>query len=145
MSLLIALPFLAAVSAATCPVMDAALPTNFADWKMAPLDRDHRLTVGSAEQVKLQRSGQAKSGAPGFGGVMSFDIQAKGLYAFAASEPVWIDVMDGPKALTAAAHEHGAACTTIHKIVRFDLVPGHYQLKLSKSPKSLVKVKILAP
>ncbi len=63
----------------------------------------------------------------------TFTVKTAGTYSVAAGgvdapvRPLWLDVAgaDG-KPLKSAAHGHGAACTSITKVVDFTLSPGRY-------------------
>lgn len=63
----------------------------------------------------------------------SFDVKTAGTYQVAAGgvagpvRPLWLDVAGlDRKPLKSAAHGHGATCTSITKVVEFQLVPGTY-------------------
>lgn len=80
-------------------------------------------------------------------------IEKAGRYGIALDQPGWIDiapiegnppgsVADG-KPLASVQHGHGPACSTIRKIVRFDLQPGLYRLTLAKLTKPQAKVMLV--
>lgn len=68
-----------------------------------------------------------------------FEVTTAGRYAVAvgsarsAPKPLWLDIAgaDG-KPLTAVGHGHGPACSSITKIVDFDLTPGRYTLLVTE-------------
>ena len=51
----------------------------------------------------------------------------------------------GGEPLKSVAHGHGPACSTIRKIVRFDLKPGAYRLYLTGLDKPDATVMLVAP
>lgn len=84
---------------------------------------------------------------PATGGEASaaFTITKGGRYRVALDQAAWIDVVRDGKALTSVAHGHGPNCTTIRKIVDFDLTPGAHTLKLTRIAKSEAKLMLVAP
>ncbi|RKF21819.1 homogentisate 1,2-dioxygenase [Altericroceibacterium spongiae] len=69
-----------------------------------------------------------------FGGLAKITVKKAGTYRVALGDDAWIDIISEGKALPSSAHAHGPACSTIHKMVDFQLVPGHYILQLAGSP-----------
>lgn len=65
----------------------------------------------------------------------SFEVKLAGTYRVAAGgarvavKPLWLDIAgaDG-KPLASAAHTHGPTCSSITKVVEYNLTPGRYTL-----------------
>lgn len=134
----IALLMLAAPQAATparvpvsCATIDTALPTPLAGWK----------TTGTGMAMDRAFLLPAKAGAA----QANFTVPAAGRYRVALDQPGWIDLEKDGKALKSVAHGHGPECSTIRKIVDFDLAVGSYTLKLSKLTKANAKLMLVAP
>ena len=58
-------------------------------------------------------------------------VTAPKVVGVAIGSGAWIDVLQDGKVLTSIAHGQGPACTTIRKMVDFDLKPGRYVIQLS--------------
>lgn len=116
--------------APVCATIDTDLPAALAGWK----------TTGTG--MAMDRAFQL----PATGGEASanFTITAPGRYRVALDQPGWVDVVRGGKPLASVGHGHGPACTTIRKIIDFDLTAGNYTLKLSKLTKPQAKTMIVA-
>ena len=62
-------------------------------------------------------------------------------------QPGWIDVLpgaEGGEALKSVAHGHGPDCSTIRKIVRFQLPPGSYRAVVSGLLQAKAKLMLVA-
>lgn len=138
----------ASPAAPRCAATDAALPATLSGWA-APATE-----FGVNKAVMLQAGDAAKlagvpAGAKPGGAVMiGFRVEKAGRYGVALDQRGWIDVVPGAvggEALKSAAHGHGPQCSTIRKIVRFDLQPGLYRLYLTGLDKPAAKTMLVAP
>lgn len=134
----IALLMLASLQAATpapapvkCAAVDTALPAPLAGWK----------TTGTGMATDRAFLLPATAGAA----QANFTVPEAGRYRVALDQPGWIDLVKDGKALTSVAHGHGPDCSTIRKIVDFDLAAGRYTLKLTKLTKASAKLMLVAP
>lgn len=142
-----------------CAAEDVGLPPALSAWtaktplvaaKDPPSAKLARLTIGKAVAATLAPMDKvafiATPGKPGAGqgGLFSFKIERAGEYRVALGAGAWIDVVRDGKAIASASHDHGPPCSTIRKIVNFDLQPGEYGLQISGSPAQIVGVLILA-
>ena len=134
-------------AAPQCGATDAALPTNLSGWT-APVAE-----FGANKAVMLQAGELAKltdvpaGTKPGGAAVIGFKIERAGRYGVALDQRGWIDVVpgvSGGEALKSVLHGHGPQCSTIRKIVRFDLKPGVYRLYLTGLDKPAAKVMLVA-
>ena len=119
MTLLIPLVLLALAAAEpACSGRDAALPAELAGW---------------AEALQAPELGKAFV-LPATDGAASveFAVAAAGRYRVGLDQPGWIDVVRAGVALKSVAHGHGPECSTIRKLVAFDLEPGSYTLRLGR-------------
>lgn len=75
---------------------------------------------------------------------VSFRVEKAGRYGIALDQGGWIDVngADG-KSLESVAHGHGPDCSTIRKIVRFDLKRGAYRITLTKLTKPQARLMLV--
>lgn len=116
---------------AACPTTDTDFPAPLAGWKTTgtgmAMDRAFRLPA---------TAGEARA---------DFTITKPGRYRVALDQPGWVDLVRDGKPLTSVAHGHGPKCTTIRKIIDFDLTAGSYTLKLTKLTKPQAKVMLVAP
>lgn len=153
--------------AQACTAMDAALPASLAAWTTpgsgSPGDLFKPVVLMSMkpeDQAKLdaQPSGTTKAQAdiiaamrnrpePAQTGGMTrigFKIEKAGRYGVALDQGGWIDVAPiNGKSLESVQHGHGPDCSTIRKIVRFDLQPGMYRLSLTKLTKPQARVMLV--
>jgi len=133
-----------------CAAMDANLPAPLAAWTkpgmgLAPGNAVWLRTISGMYGAVL-KAYEPGEPVPGYSEA-EFKIERAGVYGIAADQPVWIDVIPqgASQPLTSARHGHGPECTTIRKIVGFDLQPGNYLLRLTKVTVDRVKVMLVAP
>lgn len=131
-----------------CAAMDANLPAPLAGWT-APgeafaVGKAVTLTAADAASIPGLPSGSKPGGA----GILGFKVETAGNYGIALDQGGWIDVFPGigdAAPLKSVKHGHGPECTTIRKIVRFDLQPGLYRLRLTALSKPTARVMLVAP
>lgn len=145
------------ISADICAAARPAFPIGFEGWstrtafdagsgtRTAPV-----IQVGRAAELRLVsfdrlapatapgRSADAGSNA----GMALFQVARAGTYRIALGAPAWIDVVRAGRALPAAAHGHGPACTGIRKMVDYRLSPGRYILQLTGAQATTLPVMI---
>ncbi len=115
---MILIAFALAVAAAPCKAYDTNLPEDLRGWTRAgrTLDTGHTITL----------AGRAKSAET------SVTIRKAGTFGVAIDQQAWVDIYRGRgKALTMASESHGPACSTIRKIVRYNLAPGTYRVTVT--------------
>jgi hypothetical protein len=134
--------------APACTVKDADLPAELAGWTAkAPLDAaagaeglaKAALVPGQAYQAVLPSTPAVAYAAPpekpgdpaSHGGLFSLTVPAAGTYVVALGAGAWIDVLKDGAPLASVSHGHGPACSTVRKIVGFDLPPGRYVVQIS--------------
>jgi hypothetical protein len=142
-ALLFALQAAAAAPPVACPAIPVALPAPLAGWldhAAAPM-LGKRFTLASVEGLAgLTASEKAR---PGLAAQVAIMIARAGNYSVALSDAAWIDVTAAGKTLTSTGHGHGPACSGIRKLVRFDLEPGRYSLRLSGVKAATIDMAIL--
>lgn len=138
----------AAHPTAACPATPAPLPAGMTGWARpvaatggASAAKASPLRIGTAVDAALlptprityatppEKPGDATSS----GGVFAFTVTAPGRYRVALGGGAWVDVLRGTAAITSVAHGHGPACSTMRKMVDFDLKPGRYLLQVAGS------------
>ncbi|WP_443750451.1 homogentisate 1,2-dioxygenase [Asticcacaulis solisilvae] len=137
-------------SAPTCTMaMDTALPAALADWtkpEALPAGANGAtqpdITIGHAYKVQLSPVAavqypvapkKLKDGS--FGGLFMLTVDKAGTYTVAFDSGAWIDVIHDGQVVRSSTFGHGPDCSTIHKMVDFDLAPGHYTIEVSSAPK----------
>lgn len=145
---------------AACAATDAALPPEFAGWTqkrpVVSAARDEAvagaaLTVGAGAAAMLHPTAQVryavtpqKPGDPASqGGMFSLIIDRPGAYAVALGSGAWIDVVQGGAEVASAAHSHGPPCSSIHKVVDFDLTPGRYIVQISSNAGPELRIMVI--
>jgi hypothetical protein len=117
-----------------CTAMDANLPTPLAAWATPGHGSpgDFSKPVMLASRPKSEIAGLPADTKDGGAAEIDFMPTKAGTYGVAIDQAAWIDVVpEGGAALKPVSHGHGPECTTIRKIVRFDLKPGTYHLFVS--------------
>ena len=126
-----------------CAAMDANLPAALTLWTTPGHGTPDDLTkpVVFKAMPKDQIRGLPASAKDGGATGVDFVIDKPGIYGIAIDQNAWIDVVpDDGAPLVSVKHGHGPECSTIRKIVRFDLKPGTYRLYVSGLTSVNVKV-----
>jgi hypothetical protein len=149
-----------------CTTMEAALPAPLAAWTTPghgnPADLTKPVVLKSltpADLAKIEAAPVKKvsmteliaavkqmpeAAQTGGAARIGFRIDTAGTYGVALDQAAWVDVApNGGAALSSVKHGHGPDCSTIRKIVRFELEPGDYVLHLTKLTKPMVKVMLV--
>ena len=144
---------------ATCSTaMDTALPAAWSAWTQpeavtaAPtpatqpeLSLGHAYKVQYAPIATVQYPVALKKVVPNsFGGLFMLTIDKTGIYTVALDGDGWIGMVKDGQELRSASHAHGPDCSTIHKLVDFQLDPGHYTLQISNTAKDSGVVEVVA-
>lgn len=134
-----------------CNARDAELPADLAAWR-TPMAAGASLSAGHAVAVALRPAAEVQTTVPphspqGGGTTMvarlGLEVANPGTYAIAVDGPVWIDlVRDGPP-LRPTAHARGPVCSTIHRILDFQLAPGSYTIQLSGTSASSARLLVV--
>src|SRR5262245_13124349 len=119
LSLVLSAFLLQPAAAPACAAIDRDLPANLRPW------------VSPAAAGAAVQPGQAVTLAPS--ATLILVITEAGTYGVAVDQAAWIDVARDGVAQTSIGHGHGPACTTIRKIVDFQLQPGRYTITLSRT------------
>lgn len=135
-------------AATTCAAPDAALPANLMGWTTQAdgFGLNQAVTLQAGDVAKLP--GVPAGAKPGGAVMIGFRIETAGRYGIALDQRGWIDVVpgiSGGEALKSTTHGHGPDCSSIRKIVRFDLTPGVYRLYLTGLANASAKVMLVAP
>lgn len=131
-----------------CATTDTAIPAEWSGWTAKGAVRaatkagdaaKAELTVGRSQAADLNPTPDVKyvirpeqpGGTVSHGGIFELKVDKAGRYAIALSSAAWIDVLKGSKAQESVAHGHGPDCTSIRKVVDFDLAPGRYLIQIA--------------
>ena len=138
----------AAPALAACAAMDAELPAELAGWtaktplvasKIAADLPKASLTPGTAFLATLPSTPdvtyvvqpEKPGGSVSHGGLFDLTIASPGTYVIALGTGAWIDVLKDGAPQMSTTHGRGPACTTLRKMVTFDLQPGAYVVQIS--------------
>lgn len=136
------------VTPQACSGMDVALPPELAGWTAkvpiaaAPVAAGlpaASLSLGKAYLAALPSTPAVtyvaqpeKAGSPAsHGGLFRLTITSPGTYVVALGVGGWIDVLKDGAPVSSTSHGHGPSCTTLRKIVAFDLQPGVYVVQIA--------------
>lgn len=155
---------------AACTSLDAALPPALAGWTrrghgdindlttpallaaMSPEDYARMKARGPVpagpepDAATLVEAVRNRAPSPESGGMIGVPIRIEqaGRYGIAIDQPAWIELAPvGGASLKSVEHSHGPECSTIGKVVRFDVPPGLYQLTLTRLTKPRIKVMLV--
>jgi hypothetical protein len=132
--------------AEACPTGLTALPAGMESWSRPSATKAGtnaasatKLTIGTAVAANLMPTPKVTyamrpekpGGSVSSGGVFQFTVDAPGRYRVALGSGAWVDVLSGTTPAISVAHGHGPACSTIRKMVDFDLQPGRYLLQIA--------------
>ncbi|MDR6786845.1 hypothetical protein J2Y58_000183 [Sphingomonas sp. BE138] len=144
---------------AACTAARPLLPAGFESWntrmpveagagtRSAPV-----IVIGRAAELRLVPTDRLTPAAPptrpveggSNAGMALFQVARAGTYRIALGAPAWIEVVRAGRALPAATHAHGPACSGIRKIVDYSLAPGRYVLQLTGAQAAVLPV-LIAP
>ncbi len=131
-----------------CAAIDQGLPAPFAGWSAkAPLASAAKvadlskalLVIGQGADADLHPTSEVAyaalpekpGGSVSHGGMFSLVVSQPGVYAVALGSGAWIDLLKGKVAVESVAHGHGPDCSSIRKVVDFQLGPGRYVVQVS--------------
>lgn len=146
-----------AAPAPACAAMDTSLPAGFTDWNgkaglATATSAEHlsqaALTLGKGYEVSLLNTPKVTfpvqpekpGGTVAHAGLFEFTVGTEGAYAVALSTPAWIDVLEDGKYLEPASFGHGPECTSIRKMVVFQMKPGKHVLQVSGNAAPALKL-----
>lgn len=69
-----------------------------------------------------------------FGGMIPIEVKKAGRLIVALDAGAWIDLVQGGAVVKSVTHGHGPACSTIRKMVEYDVTQGRYQLQIVNAP-----------
>lgn len=133
---------------AACEAMDANLPAELAGWTAkAPLaaataeaglakaalapGQAYLATLAPTPSVTYPVQPEKPGGSVSHGGLFGVTVDAAGTYVIALGSGAWIDVLKDGAAVMSVSHGRGPACSTLRKMVAFDLTPGRYLVQIS--------------
>ncbi|MBU4435548.1 MAG: homogentisate 1,2-dioxygenase [Alphaproteobacteria bacterium] len=148
-----------AQEATTCVTQDADLPAELAGWPAkisltaasgAPGLSQAALTPGQAYLATLASTSAVtylappeKPGDPAtHGGLFDLTVPTAGTYVVALGAAGWIDLLRDGASVPSAFHSHGPACSTVRKIVGFELQPGRYGVQIAGSVPAILPIMV---
>ncbi|MEH3040263.1 MAG: homogentisate 1,2-dioxygenase [Sphingomonas paucimobilis] len=154
---LIALSLPQAAAPRSCPATPVDLPRGMAGWtRPAPAAAGAnpakatllapglavRATLLPASGVTYAVRPEKPGAATSHGGIFAFDVGRAGRYRVALGSAAWIDVLRGTTPVASVTHGHGPACSTIRKMVDFDLTPGRHLVQIAGSEAAAVTLMV---
>jgi len=126
----------------TCTSYDAALPAALSAWTKPDTAFE---TFGATTLVAIDPGSVVPPQKPGKIATVGFTIHKPGTYRVALDQPGWIDLAKAsdPAPLKSIAFGHGPECSTIRKLVAYDLTVGEYMLRISGLAKPSAKVMLV--
>lgn len=132
----------AATAAPVCATYDSGLPAALSAWTKAEAPFE---TFGATTLVATDPTSVVPPQKPGKVTSLGFTIVKRGTYRIALDQPGWIDVSHAsdPAPLKPVSFGHGPECSTIRKLVVYELPAGEYILRLSGLTKASAKVMLV--
>ena len=81
-----------------------------------------------------------KDAKEGFGGLFTLSIKQAARVGIALDGPAWIDVVTGTTPVSSVDHGHGPDCSSLRKIVWFDLAAGRHLVQIAGSKSAEIRV-----
>lgn len=128
----------------------AAEPCAPPGWTAAPILSAAVLPTEQPVHARLEPVGAlhlpagTRSPSGGYGTVLAFDTTRPGRWRILLSAKAWIDVIEGSTPIASVAHQHGAACSPVRKMVDFDLNAGHHLIVLTGAPAQELVLEVAA-
>lgn len=131
-----------------CGAMDVELPSELVGWTArAPLaaaklaadlpkasltpGKAFLATLPSTPDVTYVVQPEKPGGSVSHGGLFDLTVASAGTYVIALGTGAWIDVLKDGAPVMSGSHGRGPNCTTLRKVVTFDLSPGSYVVQIS--------------
>jgi hypothetical protein len=106
------------------------------------LDQAATVTLHPVGEVRFVTAPQKRGDASSFGGMLAVDVREAGTYQVALSAGAWIDVLKDGAAVASTAHDHGAECSGLRKMVSFALTPGRHVIQLSGNKDETIRAMV---
>jgi hypothetical protein len=139
----------AAAAQPACPAPPVAgthveLKAAIASPELGParlmLDQAATVTLHPGNDVRFVIAPEKPGAAGSFGGMLAVDVREAGTYQVALSAGAWLDMVQDGAAVASTAHEHGAECSGLRKMVSFPLKPGRHVIQLSGNKEDTIRV-----
>jgi hypothetical protein len=150
-----------AAPAPACAAMDKDIPAELAGWtdktsltaatsaaglaKAALVPgKAYAATLAPTPDVAYVTQPEKPGGTVSKGGLFSLTIDKPGAYVIALGSGAWIDLLKDGVGARSTAHGRGPACTTLRKMVTFDLTPGAYVVQISANAEATLPIMVAA-
>ena len=150
-----------AAPASACAALDQDLPAELAAWPakkelvaargVADLEKAvltpgqaYVTTLAPTPEVTYVVQPEKPGGTVSKGGLFAVDIPTAGSYVIALGTGAWIDLLKGDAAQRSVAHGRGPACSSVRKMVTFDLQPGRYVVQISANADAALPILVAA-
>ncbi|MEH0197007.1 homogentisate 1,2-dioxygenase [Caulobacter sp. CCNWLY153] len=145
--------------AACAPGVEAGLPPELAGWtakspltaatSVADLPKAvlapglaYAAALSPTPEVAYAVQPEKPGGTVSKGGLFSLKVETAGSYVIALGTGAWIDVLKDGAAQRSIAHGRGPACSTVRKMVTFDLAPGDYLIQISANAQAELPIMV---
>lgn len=140
-----------------CAARDADLPADLAAWPAkVPLaaalsaeglskaalvpGQAYTAALAPTPDVTYVVQPEKPGGTVSKGGLFSLKVETAGSYVIALGAGAWIDLLKDGQAQRSTAHGRGPACSTVRKMVTFDLTPGDYVVQISANAEASLPI-----
>lgn len=145
--------------AACAPGVETGLPPELAAWSskvplaaatsaadlpkavLAP-GQAYAAALSPTPEVAYAVQPEKPGGTVSKGGLFSLKVEAAGSYVIALGTGAWIDVLKDGVIQRSTAHGRGPACSTVRKMVTFDLPPGDYVIQISANAQAELPIMV---
>lgn len=144
-----------------CAVQDADLPAELKGWTAkVPLaaatgveglakaaltpGQAYLATLPSTLAVTYGVQPEKPGGSVSHGGLFDLTVPTAGTYVIALGTAAWIDLLQDGAPVRSASHGRGPACSTLRKMVAFDLRPGRYVVQISANGPAELPIMVAA-
>ncbi len=115
---------------AKTPLAAATVAADLAKASLVP-GKAYLATLPATPTVTYVVQPEKPGGSVSHGGLFDLTVQSAGTYVIALGTGAWIDVLKDGAPMMSGSHGRGPNCTTLRKMVTFDLQPGAYVVQIS--------------
>lgn len=106
-----------------------------------------RLILGKPSVATLRPMSQVQFAAPparkegeGYGGLFSLSVKVPARIGIGLSEPAWVDLVTERTVQSSVDHGQGPECSSIAKILWFDLSPGLHIIQIANASARAIRI-----
>jgi len=134
-------PACPAASASTVEIRAATASPELEPARLL-LEQTATVALQPVNEVRFAAPPQKRADASSYGGMLTVDVREAGTYQVSLSAGAWVDVLKDGAALASTAHDHGAECSGLRKMVSFALQPGRHVIQISGNKEDTIQVMV---